>query len=193
VTLWRRILIERRAIVLPLVVILIANIAVYALAVLPLEHSVSTSSDASFAAAADLARARRGATDAKNARVSSLRADEELKRFYEGVLATNFGQARDVADFWLDRAARQAGVVKRGSTYDYELVRDSRLVRVKGKVHLEGSYSNIRRFLYATESAHEFIVIESVELAEGTAKNGSGDTLDVALALSTYYVTADGK
>jgi hypothetical protein len=191
VNLWRRILIERRAVILPLAVILLGNVAVYTLVVLPLVHSVSSATDASFASTADLARARRDASDAKNARSSASRADEELTRFYQGVLATNFEQARDVADFWLDRTARQSGVIKRGSTYDFELVKNSRLVRVKGKVALEGSYKNIRRFLFATESAKEFIVIESVELAEGGAKGvgTNGDTITVTLSLSTYYVT----
>lgn len=192
--LWRRILVERRAIVLPLAVVLVANVAVYVLAVLPLEHSVSSAHDQAIGAMARLAGAKRDATSARNARASTTRADDELKRFYEGVLATNFSQARDVADFWLDRTARQAGVTKKDSQYDYELVKDSRLVRVKGKVVLEGSYGNIRRFLYATESAHEFIVIERVELSEGgTASPGAADTLAITLDLATYYVAADGR
>ena len=193
-SLWRRILVERRAIVLPLAIVLVANVAVYVLAVLPLEHSVSSAHDESVTAMADLGKARRDANNAKNARVSTVRADDELKRFYEGVLAPDFPHARDVADFWLDRTARQAGVTKKSSQYDYELVKDSRLVRVKGKVALEGSYGNIRRFLYAAEIAREFIVIERVELAEGgTANPGAADTLGVTLDLSTYYVAANAR
>jgi len=192
--LWRRILVERRAIVLPLAVVLVANVAVYALAVLPLEHGVSSAHDQAIGAMARLAGAKRDAMSARDARVSATRAEDELKRFYEGVLPTRFSQARDVADFWLDRTARQAGVTKKDSQYDFELVKDSRLVRVKGKVVLEGSYGNIRRFLYATESAHEFIVIERVELSEGgTANPGAADTLAVTLDLATYYVAADGR
>jgi hypothetical protein len=192
--LWRRILVERRAIVLPLAVVLIANVALYALAVLPLEHSVSTAHEQAIGSMALLAGAKRDATNARNARVSTAQADDELKRFYEGVLAPDFPHARDVADFWLDRTARQAGVTKKDSQYDYELVKESRLVRVKGKVVLEGSYGNIRRFLYATESAHEFIVIERVELSEGgTTTPGAADTLGVTLDLATYYVAASGR
>jgi len=195
VSLWRRILLERRAVVLPLAVVLVANLAVYVLAVLPLEHSVSSAHEESVSAMGELAAAKRDANNAKNARVSTVRADDELKRFYEGVLAPDFEHARDVADFWLDRTARQAGVTKKESQYDYELVKDSRLVRVKGKVALEGSYDNIRRFLYAAEIAHEFIVIERVELSEGGTTNpGAADTLGVTLDLSTYYVAqADGR
>jgi hypothetical protein len=192
--LWGRIFVERRAIVLPLAVVLVANVAIYVLAVLPLEHGVSSAHDQAIGAMAGLAAAKRDDTGAKNARVSTVRADDELKRFYEGVLATDFPHARDVADFWLDRTARQAGVTKKDSQYDYELVKDSHLVRVKGKVVLEGSYGNIRRFLYATEIAHEFIVIERVELSEGATTNpGAADTLAVTLDLATYYVAADGR
>lgn len=192
-TLWRRVLVERRAVVLPLVVVLLANVAAYVLLVLPLEHSVTSAASESVQALGDLARARREATDAKNARTSSVQADDELQKFYSGVLATTFAQARDVADFWLDRTAREAGVTKKGSEYDYDTVKDSRLVRVKGTVSLEGSYGNIRRFLYAAETAKEFIVIEKVELAESGNSIGGGDTLGLKLNLSTYYVAADSK
>lgn len=193
-TLWRRILVERRAVVLPLLVVLLANVAAYVLLVLPLEHSVTSAGTESMQALGDLARAKREANDAKNARTSSVQADDELKKFYGGVLATNFPQARDVADFWLDRTARASGVTKKGSEYDYEVVKDSRLVRVKGTVSLEGSYGNIRRFLYAAETAKEFIVIEKVELSESSTNvTGGSDTLGVKLNLSTYYVTQDSK
>ena len=193
-TIWRRIFVERRAVVLPLAIVLLANVAVYILLVLPLVHSVSSARDEATRALAQLAQARREANDAKNARVSTVRADDELKKFYEGVLSTDFPHARDVADFWLDRTARDAGVKKRESQYDYELVKDSRLVRVRGKVRLEGSYANIRRFLYAAETAREFIVIEKVELSEGgTTTPGAADVLGVTLELSTYYVASDAK
>ena len=192
-TLWRRVLVERRAVVLPILVVLLANVAAYVLLVLPLEHSVTSAAEESVQALGDLGRARREATDAKNARTSSVQADDELQKFYGGVLATTFSQARDVADFWLDRTARESGVTKKGSEYDYDVVKDSRLVRVKGTVSLEGSYGNIRRFLYAAETAKEFIVIEKVELSESGTGAAGGDTLGVKLNLSTYYVAAESK
>jgi len=192
--LWRRILVERRAIVLPLLVVLVANAAVFILGVLPLRHSVTSAEEESINSRADLARAQRDVFDAKNAQTSTVRADEELKRFYEGVLATSFGQARDVADFWLDRAARHAGVIKKNSTYDYEVIKNSRLVRLRGKVVLEGDYANIKRFLYSAEVAKEFIVIEKVELSQtGVVSNNVGNALAVELELSSYYVQAPGR
>lgn len=193
-SLLRRILIERRAVVLPLAVIILANVAAYILVVLPLQHSVSSARIESVRALGELAQARRDAADARGARTSTVRADDELKRFYEGVLATSFPQARDIADFWLDRTARQAGVTKRESQYEYELVKHSHLVRVSGKVDLEGSYSDIRRFLYAAETAKEFIVIDKVELSENSSTApGASDALALTLELSTYYVAADAK
>ena len=41
-SLWRRIYLERRAVVLPLVVLLVANVAALALAVFPLKRSVAS-------------------------------------------------------------------------------------------------------------------------------------------------------
>ena len=60
------------------------------LGVLPLRHSVTSAEEESINSRADLARAQRDVFDAKNAQTSTVRADEELKRFYEGVLATSF-------------------------------------------------------------------------------------------------------
>ena len=84
---------------------------------------------------AELAARVAMATDAKNARVEHGAGRRRTEAILQGACSPRtFGHARDVADFWLDRTAREAGVTKKESQYDYELVKDSRLVRVKGKV-----------------------------------------------------------
>jgi Tfp pilus assembly protein PilO len=53
-----------------------------------------------------------------------------------------------------------------------------------------GRYANIRRFLYAVETASEFVVVEKVGLAQSTAtEQGSNGALEVSLVVATYFVT----
>ena len=53
---------------------------------------------------------------------------------------------------------------------------------------INGEYPDLRDFVYAVETAPEFVVIENVGVSEG-ARAQSG--LTVALRLATYFRAAD--
>ena len=55
-SLWRRIVVERRRVVLPLAVLIVANVAALVLLVWPLQRSVNTAESERVSALADLAR-----------------------------------------------------------------------------------------------------------------------------------------
>jgi len=58
-------------------------------------------------------------------------------------------------------------------------------------VTLVGDYQNIRRFLYAVETAREFLVVERVALSQATdLKAGNTGALEVTLDIATYYLGA---
>jgi Tfp pilus assembly protein PilO len=192
VNLWRRIYVERRPIALPLVVILLANLAVLALVVLPLRRSVSSYQEGAVDAKAKLADAMLEQRRSQNARASKERADQELKKFYANVLPTSYSNAISLADFWLLRIAGESGVTIKNTQHDTEDVRDSQLERVKGRVTLIGEYANIRRFLYDVETAQEFVIIQKVELAQNTQAQGGNGSLEVTLDIATYYLLNRG-
>jgi hypothetical protein len=48
---------------------------------------------------------------------------------------------------------------------------------------LQGEYDNLRQFIYALESAPEFVIIDDVVLVEGTGD----EPLRLTIDLSTYY------
>ena len=183
---WRRIFDERKRAVLPLVLILAANVAVLVLAVLPLRAAVASAERSSIDAMAALADARRQEKRASDAKASQGRADTELKKFYTDVLPRDFANAQRTANLWLSQAARDAGLTFKGSQFDWEEVTESSLLRAFARVTLEGRYANIRRFLYAVETAQEFIVVESVELAGETSS--PSEMLRVSLLVSTYFM-----
>ena len=187
-SLWRRVYAERRAIVLPLAVALIANVGVLALGVFPLERSVAGAESAALEAKADLANARREDMQAKTARTSMERGDVELKKFYAEILPRDFVGAVEILSFLLGDAADDVNLKSQTGTWDRETVRDSSLTKVTGKITLTGDYANIRQFLYNLETAKEFVVVEKVELTEANTVR-STSALEVQLAVATYYVT----
>jgi hypothetical protein len=186
-TLWRRVFDDRKRVALPLVIALAANAAAFGLAVVPLQSSVTAAQSQSLDAALDLAQARRLAKQAQDARTSRDRAEAELKTFYTKTLPADQGTAVKTI-YWLSEAARGAGLIARGIHTDVADVRDSRLERVFTTLTLQGRYANIRRFLYDLEGAEEFVIVERVDLAQGSDRPGAEGLLEVSLLVSTYFV-----
>jgi Tfp pilus assembly protein PilO len=189
-SLWRRVYAERRTVVLPVLVFLVANVAAFALGVVPLRQNVGSSEDAAKNASMKLAAARLLDYNAKDAKAKKEQADQELKKFYEEILPKGYNAANTVANFRLQGLARQSGLQVKSLQFDPESIKDSRLGRVKGRVTLTGDYTNIRRFLYALETAQEFVIVNRVELSQVSAQSGSG-TLEVVLDVATYYLAGE--
>ena len=188
-TLIKRIFEERRRVLLPLVIALVANVAILLVAVLPLQTAVSMAEADVSEAMRDLGEARRAERQATAARASKERADTELRKFYSDVLPASYGTARQTTNIWLTEAARESGLEFKGSHFDAEPLRESSLSRAFSKITLQGRYPNIRKFLYAIETAKEFIIVEKVELAEQGDRLASSGVLQVSLTVSTYFVT----
>ena len=187
--LWRRVYEERRSVVLPLVIGLAVNAAVFLLAVLPLRRIVATSQARAAEATVELANAKQVEQQARGARASKDRAAEELRKFYEETLPADASSAQKTTNYWLQEAARGTGLTFRGSRFQSELVEKSRLTRAFSRVTLQGRYPNIRRFLHEVETAQEFIVVERVELAQTDQASTSG-LLEVSLVVATYYIAS---
>lgn len=190
--LWRRVYAERRRVLLPLIVALIANLAVLLLVVLPLGRSVAAAETEAQSATMSLASARQLARHARSATTSRDRADTELRQFYTDILPRDFAVAAKTTNLWLQRAARDAGLEYRGANFAWESVRESPLSRAWSDVTLRGRYADIRRFLRAVESADEFLVVERLALAQPTMSGADG-LLEVSLVVSTFFVTEPAR
>jgi Tfp pilus assembly protein PilO len=188
-SLTSRVFRERRKVVLPILILLVLNVVVYAAVVYPLEQNLEGADTARSKAELALADAKKQHKDAVDARTSKARADVELKKFYGDVLPKDFSAARNLANYWLGRIAEQSRLTYRAGQYEAEEVRDSRLMKFKGDVTLVGDYADIRKFLYQVETAQEFVVIERVALSQPNAAQGSAQ-LELALSVATYYLPA---
>ena len=85
----------------------------------------------------------------------------------------------------LPALAKKAGMrfIQRHAESDQKAEKDSQLGRVRTAMMLEGSYDNVRRFLYELETTQEFIIVDDVSLGQADADKPVSVTLEV----STYY------
>ena len=182
---WRHVLVDRRRLAVPLVILLAANIAVTAFLVLPLRQRVAAREQEALSAMADLAAARREDAQVRSARDGALAAESDLKHFHESVLPQGFDAAVQLTGFWLTRVAGVSGVQFQRGKYDPERLEESTLERMTAKATLSGDYDGVRRFLHAVEEAPEFVIIDRIELAQPADQ--TEDRLELLLDVSTYY------
>ena len=181
---------EKRSMMLPLLIALVANVALLLLAVLPLTRNVASEEARAAAVAADRVAAEDTFARAEAIVGGKARADAELARFYEQVLPPDFSGARRIAYLNLQQLARQAGLQIGGQvSEEREPTDDSTLTKYTTELTLSGTYRGIRQFIHAVETQPAFLVIESMELAAATAPT---DPLRVTVTLATYYRTGDG-
>ena len=180
----RRVVHEHRRLLIPLAVLLVANIIVYAAVVYPLAQRVANIEQRDQAAEVSLAAARSEHGDASGTLTGKDRASAELATFYRDILPADFAGARRLTHLRLPQLARQSGLRYERSVYEPVVERGSTLERMKIEMVLSGSYADVRAFVHELESAPEFVVIDNISLTEDDEGGGS---LAVTLNLSTYY------
>jgi Flp pilus assembly protein TadG len=186
-TLAGRIFNERRRVIVPLLVFLLAN-AVALGYVLWLGNSMDAARASRDSALASLTLAKKNLKDAEGRKESTELAQVEIRKFYGEVLPKNLSSAINILNFWLGKVAATARVNYRAGSYDPNPVRDSLLTKVTGEITLAGEYANVRRFLYELETSQEFIIIEKVQLSQPNAAQGT-PLLEVTLSVATYFLT----
>jgi Tfp pilus assembly protein PilO len=184
----RRIASEHRRFLAPLLIALVVNVIVYALFVYPLSQAVGSIEQREAAATRELEAARKEHAAADGTLSGKDRAARELERFYTEVLPHDLSSARRLTHLRLPQLASGLGLVyDRASSAEPQRGRDSVLTRFQTTVEIAGRYSDIRTFIHQLETAPEFVVIDTVELAEEDEESGR---LNLTLGLSTYYRTA---
>jgi hypothetical protein len=191
VTTFKRVMSEKRRLIWPLVLVLLANAVVFAIVVYPLSQKVAFGQQAADAANVALVNARRDYANARATVTGKDQADTELQKFYGEVLPPDLSGARRITFLPIDQLAQEANLRVTGTNSDYARVRESSLSKFTQTVLLTGEYRDIRRFIYRLETRPEFIVIENVVLFQNENDQSRGIT--VTLQIATYYRTgADG-
>lgn len=182
--LLRRIILEKRAIVLPLLIALAANVFGYALIVRPLEVKSAGAADRARQSAVALAAAEKDLATARALVGGKSEADQELASFYQKVLPADLTMARRLTYASLPELAKKTGVRYEARTASNEETdRNTKLGHMKIKMVLQGDYRNIRQFIYELESAPEFVIIDDVTITE----KSSGEAQTLSIDMSTYF------
>jgi Tfp pilus assembly protein PilO len=180
-----RVLAEKRRLILPIVIALVVNIALFAIVLYPLSKKVAGGERQAQAAATARAAARRDYDAARATVKGKGQADQELQKFYTDVLPPDLSAARRATFLRIEQLAQKSNLrLERETTSDPKPVRDSQLVKFTYRAYLSGEYRNIRRFIHELETAPEFLVLENVELTQSEVENRG---LNVSVDIATYY------
>ena len=106
----RRVFTEKRSLIIPLIVGIVVNIALYAIVVYPLSKKVAGGEDQARASSAALEAARHDHAAARAMVEGKGQADEELSRFYTNVLPPDIGGARRITFLRMEQLARQCNL-----------------------------------------------------------------------------------
>jgi type II secretion system (T2SS) protein M len=189
-TLLKRILVEKRSLVVSLVIAIIVNIGAYGLVVRPLEQKTLGASDRAAAAAAALRAAERDHAEATSLVTGKTLADQELSTFFDKVVPADLPAARRMTYASLPALARRSNVKYQQRHTDVEPPqKNARLGHLQIGMVLQGDYESVRRFIYALETAPDFVIIDDVSLIQSEP----GKPLTLTLMLSTYFRLPNGN
>jgi len=182
--LWKRVLTEKRALIVPLALGLLGNIAAYGLWVYPLGVKSAGAADRAAAASRSVQLAERELAGARELVTGKSRADQELTTFFEKVLAPSLPAARDLTYATLPSLAKKSNVKLLDRRFEIEKPeKNARLGLLKVHTAWQCDYESFRQFIYALESAPPFVIIDDVSLAQ----NDPSKPLMLVIELSTYY------
>ena len=189
--LWKRILVEKRALIVPLLLGLIGNAAAFGLWVYPLGVKSAGAADRAAAATQSLQAAERELAGARELVAGKARAEQELSTFFDKVLPADQASARDLTYATLPSLARKSNVKMVDRRFEVaKPEKNARLGLLKVHTVWQGDYESFRKFIYELESASPFVIIDDVTLAQ----NDPAKPLLLTMELSTYYrLAANGN
>ena len=183
-----RVLADHRRWLVPVGILLAINVVVLIAVVLPLRRAVQSGSERAQASAQALQAAMADLKEAEATRDGQAQASADLVRFYAEVLPADFATARRMTLLKMAQLARSHDVGFEGGAATTETLRESTLERLHVSYALSGDWDDIRQLIYEIETGPDFIVIDNVQLAEGSQGNAP---LSLQLELSTYFRTAN--
>jgi hypothetical protein len=182
--LLKRILFEKRALLIPLLLGLAGNIVAYGLWVYPLGVKSAGAADRASAASQSLKAAERELASAQELVAGKSRADQELATFFDKVLPADLPSARNLTYATLPSLAKKTNVKMLDRRFEVaKLEKNARLGLLKVHTAWQGDYESFRQFIYELESSSPFVIIDDVSLAQ----NDPAKPLTLMMDLSTYY------
>lgn len=185
----QRVLAEKRRTIYPLGLAAIACALLYALVVFPLGRQVANEEIEAQRQRELLRAARLEYASAKGTVQGKQQADASLQKFYKDVLPPDASTARGITYRRLAQLARDSNLRLERGTNERKPEKDSALEKITTTYTLSGDYRDVRKFIYALETAPEFMILENVGLSSGEERDRS---LSVRLDVATYFRKSNG-
>ena len=186
-----RVMADKRRLVLPLIVAILVTALLYALVVFPLGRQVASAENEARVQHEQLYRAQADDKSAKATVSGKQQADAALQKFYKDVLPGSSGIARKLTYTRLAQLAKQANVSLEHGSNAVKHQKGSQLSKLTTTYTLSGEYRNVRRFIYALETAPEFIVLENIGLTTSSGEQPQNRALSMSLEIATYFRSGD--
>jgi Tfp pilus assembly protein PilO len=184
---WSRVIADHRRVLVPVGIILAINIAVLVFIVMPMRQSVESGESQANESVVALNAASADLREAEAMRDGQKQAGTDLEKFYGEVLPENLSVARRLTVLKLAQLARSHDVTLQRGAATTEELRNSPLERLGVSYSLEGTWNDVRQFIYEIETGPDFLVIDNVGLSE---VEGGNAPLALELEISTYYRVA---
>jgi Tfp pilus assembly protein PilO len=175
----------RRKLLVPVLVLLGLNLAVFAVYTLPRTLQVRRATSRTAQARADVEKERKDVAELRG-RADALKANAaDAERFYNDVdaRASLLAVLEDV-----ESLAREPGLKPGNRTFAAADVPDPRLSRIKVNLPLAGSYSQLVGFLERVERSQHFLTVDRIALS-----GGDEGTASLQVELSAYFRGGDGR
>jgi hypothetical protein len=179
-----RVIADHRRWLIPAGIVVAINVIVLLAIVLPLRQSVQSAASRADASAQSFRAAMADLKDAEATRDGQVQASADLVRFYAEVLPADISAARRITHVKFAQLARSHDVFSQSGATSTETLRESTLERLRVNYYLTGDWDGIRQLIYELETGPDFIVIDNVQLTEGSEASAP---LSLTLDLSTYY------
>lgn len=174
---WRRVLV-------PLAVLAVIDVALYALVVYPMSRGAAATEARAQASRDALVSAQEDHARAQAVVRSSGQANQNLERFYRDVLPADLAAARRLTYSRLAQLARETNLLYDRRSFSADESYEGGVDRLQITMELEGDYRDIRDFIHRLESSPEFVVIEELQLSSGADEESP---LTLTLQLATYF------
>jgi|SRR5687768_15418924 len=181
---WSRVIADHRRVLVPVGIILAINVAVLVFIVMPMRRSAESGESQANESVVALNAAIADLREAEAMRDGQKQAGTDLEKFYGEVLPENLSVARRLTVLKLAQLARSHDVTLQRGAATTEELRNSPLERLGVSYSLEGSWNDVRQFIYEIETGPDFLVIDNVGLSEA---EGGNAPLALELEISTYY------
>ena len=188
---WQRIVAEKRHLILPLAIGIVVNLVLYVVVVVPLGRQVASREREERVAREQLVKARQDYNSAKATVTGKQQAVSALQKFYKDVLPADQSVAQRLTFTRLADLARQVNVTLEHGTNAVTREKGSALSKLTTRYTLTGNYPDVRRFIYSLESAPEFIVLENIGLSSSNDQQ-TGRAVAMTLDIATYFRTGNG-